>query len=95
MIEFLRSHERIKTHTAHYLLLVTTSKFNTIVYPNSSQEPDNGGGTSDVATRVSGGTEPVSRFINPLTLVGFTYGIIFSLPAAAAAVIILYKKGKI
>jgi plastocyanin len=71
------------------------TEFNTIVYPNSSQEPDNGGGTSDVATRVSGGTEPVSRFINPLTLVGFTFGIIFSLPAAAAGVIILYKKGKI
>lgn len=68
------------------------TEFSTIVYPNPS-----GGGSSntEAATRVSGGTEPVSRIINPLTLVWFTYGVIFALPAAAAAVVILFKKGKI
>jgi plastocyanin len=71
------------------------SEFNTIVYPNPSAEPIYDTANTEAATRVSGGTEPVSRFINPLTLVWFTYIIIFSLPAAVAGVIILYKKGKI
>lgn len=75
------------------------SEFSTMVYPDPSGAANSGTAAAvvgpDGATRVAGGTEPVSRIINPVTLVWFTYGIIFSLPAAAAAVIILYKKGKI
>jgi plastocyanin len=70
------------------------TEFSTIVYPNPSGQPS-GSNSTEAAMRVSGGTEPVSRLINPLTLVWFTYGVIFALPAGAAAVIILFKKGKI
>lgn len=74
----------------------TFTEFNTVVYPNPSNGPTDAAVTSgEEATRISGGTEPVSRLINPLTLVWFTYGVIFSLPAALAAFIILFKKGKI
>jgi plastocyanin len=68
------------------------SEFSTIVYPNP-ESTDYGQGAE--VTRVSGGTQPVSRVINPLTLVIFTYGVIFGIPAAVGAVIVLYKKGKI
>ena len=66
------------------------SEFGTIVYPNSEASTEGTG-----LTRVEGGSQPVSRVINPLTLVWITYGVIFSLPAAAAVIIILYKKGRI
>lgn len=65
------------------------SEFSTIVYP----DPE--GSEGDGLKRVEGGSPPVSRLINPLTLVWFTYVVIFSLPAAAAAIVILYKKGRI
>jgi hypothetical protein len=57
------------------------SEFNTIVYPNqdisSSSSSSAGGGANSTTTgdganditRVSGGTQPVSRILNPLTLV--------------------------
>ncbi len=66
------------------------SEFSTIVYP--SPESTDYGQDAEV-TRVSGGTQPVSRLINPLTLVIFTYAVIFGLPAAIGAVVVLYKKG--
>lgn len=67
------------------------SEFGTIVYPNPE-----GGAEGAGLTRINeGGSQPVSRVINPLTLVWFTYAVIFSLPAAAAVVVILYKKGRI
>jgi hypothetical protein len=69
------------------------SEFSTIVYPNpdtsSSSVSDNGTGI----TRVSGGTEPVSRVLNPLTLVWITYGVIIGIPAAVGIFIVLFKKG--
>lgn len=65
------------------------SEFSTIVYPDPEGVEGQG------LTRVEGGSQPMSRVINPLTLVWFTYAVIFSLPAAAAAIVILYKKGRI
>lgn len=68
------------------------SEFTTIVYPSSestSFSQDAG------ITKVSGGTQPASRLINPLTLVTFTYAVIFGIPAAVGIVIFLFKKGKI
>lgn len=74
------------------------SEFSTIVYPNSnatnSSGSDANGATASVK-RLEGGSPPASRLINSLTLVYFTYGVIFGLPAAAATVMILYKKGVI
>lgn len=67
------------------------TEFNTIVYANPDTSAVTGNGTD--ITRVSGGTEPVSRILNPLTLVWITYGVIFSLPAALGVFIVLYKKG--
>jgi len=64
------------------------SEFSTIVYSNPEAGVEGSG-----LTRVEGGSQPVSRVINPLTLVWITYAVIFSLPAAAAAMVILYKKG--
>ena len=66
------------------------SEFSTFIYPNPEGAASSG--RQDVK-RVEGGSPPVPRLINSLTLVYATYGIIFALPAAAAAVIILYKKG--
>jgi plastocyanin len=71
------------------------TEFGTIVYPNpdiaSSSLSDAANGTD--ITRVSGGTEPVSRILNPLTLVWITYGVIFGMPAAVGIFIVLFKKG--
>lgn len=66
------------------------SEFGTIVYPNPEDRVEGTG-----LTKLEGGSQPVSRVINPLTLVWVTYAIIFSLPAAAAVIVILYKKGRI
>lgn len=66
------------------------SEFSTIVYSNPESSSQGNG-----LVRVEGGSQPVSRVINPLTLVWVTYAVIFSLPAAAAAIVILYKKGRI
>lgn len=68
------------------------SQFTTTVYPNSSNATT-GGSDSQGVKRLEGGSPPVSRLINSLTLVYFTYAVIFALPAAAATVIILFKKG--
>lgn len=76
--------ENVGDHKEEY------STFSTIVYANPESDS-----SSDGLTRLEGGSQPVSRIINPLTLVWFTYAVIFSLPAAAAAVVILYKKGRI
>lgn len=67
------------------------SEFSTTVYQNQqvSSTGDHG------VKRIEGGTQPVSRLINPLTMVWFTYAVIFSLPAGLAAMVILYKKGRI
>jgi hypothetical protein len=66
------------------------SEFTAIVYPN----PESSAYTQDAeVTKVSGGTEPVSRLINPLTLVTFTYVVIFGIPAAVGVIIVLFKKG--
>lgn len=67
------------------------SEFNTIVYPNPDTSISAGEG-ADI-TRVSGGTEPVSRILNPLTLVWITYGVIISLPVALGVFLFMYKKG--
>lgn len=69
------------------------SEFTTIVYPNP-ESPSDYGQNAEV-TKVSGGTQPASRLINPLTLVTFTYAVIFGIPAAVGVIIFLYKKGKI
>ncbi len=77
------------------------SEFTTTVYPNANATSSSGGGVgrgadnNSTVTRLEGGSQPVSRLINSLTLVYFTYGVIFALPAAAATVIVLYKKGVI
>lgn len=68
------------------------SEFSTIVYPNPDASVAATGNGTDI-TRVSGGTEPASRFLSPLTLVWITYGVIISLPIALGAYIIMYKKG--
>lgn len=68
------------------------SEFTTIVYPNAESS---GYGQEADATKISGGTQPASRLINPLTLVTFAYAVIFGLPAAVGVVIFLFKKGKI
>jgi plastocyanin len=67
------------------------SEFGTIVYPNPDISSATANGTD--VTRVSGGTEPVSRILNPLTLVWITYGVIFGIPAAIGIFIVLFKKG--
>jgi hypothetical protein len=70
-------------------------EFSTIVYPNPNISTTTTTATNNTEgiTRVSGGTEPVSRILNPLTLVWITYGVIIGLPIAAGVGIILYKKG--
>jgi plastocyanin len=73
-------------------------EFSTIVYPNpnisaSTAAAITAANNTEGITRVSGGTEPVSRILNPLTLVWITYGVIIGLPIAAGVGIILYKKG--
>ena len=68
------------------------SEFTTIVYPDP--ESSDYGQNAEV-TKVSGGTEPASRLVNPLTLVTFTYAIIFGIPAAVGVMILLFKKGVI
>jgi len=72
----------------------SNTEFSTIVYPNPAGGSDGTSAAGADAIRV-GGTQPASRLLNPLTLVWLTYGIIFSLPAAAAVIVILFKKGKI
>jgi plastocyanin len=67
-------------------------EFNTIVYPNPDTSAASSINGTDI-TRVAGGTEPVSRFLNPLTLVLITYGVIISLPVALGAFLFMYKKG--
>jgi len=67
------------------------SEFNTLVYPNPNASSTSNS-TSDI-TRISGGTQPVSRIINPLTLVWVAYGVIIGIPAAVGALVILFKKG--
>lgn len=73
------------------------SQFTTFVYPDPEASPSSGvdNNKSAEVTKISGGTPPASRLINPVTLVTFTYGVIFGIPAAAGIVILLYKKGKI
>ena len=66
------------------------SEFSTIVYPNPDTSSSVSANGTDI-TRVSGGTEPVSRILNPLTLVWMTYGVIFGIPVAVG--IVLFKKG--
>lgn len=68
------------------------SEFSTIVYPNPDITSSANANGTDI-TRVSGGTEPVSRILNPLTLVWMTYGIIVGIPAAVGIFIVLFKKG--
>lgn len=75
------------------------SEFSAIVYPNpnatavvANQVPGSNNNSSDITRITEGGTPPVSRLLNPLTLVWITYGVIFGLPAAAA-IVILFKKG--
>ena len=66
------------------------SEFTTVVYP----DPESSAYSQDAEiTKVSGGTPPTSRLINPLTLVTFTYAVIFGIPAAVGVVIVLFKKG--
>ncbi len=72
------------------------SEFSTIIYPSSSdanRTTTTASSDDQVIKRLEGGSPPVSRFINAATIVYFTYGVIFVLPAAAAAIVILYKKG--
>ena len=68
------------------------NEFTTVVFPN--QEFSEYAQDAQV-TRVSGGTEPVSRIINPVTLLMFTYGVIFGIPAAVGVFVLLFKKGVI
>ncbi len=70
------------------------SEFTTIVYPNPESTSSDYGQNAEV-TKVSGGTQPASRLINPVTLVTFTYAVIFGIPAAVGVIIFLFKKGKI
>lgn len=70
------------------------SEFTTVIYPNPESPSDYYGQNAEV-TKLSGGTQPSSRLINPLTLVTFTYVVIFSILAAVGIVIFLFKKGKI
>lgn len=71
------------------------SEFTTVVYPNPESTATDYYGQNAEAIKLSGGTEPASRLINPLTLVTFTYAVIFGIPAAVGIVILLFKKGKI
>lgn len=71
-------------------------EFTTIVYPNpdiSAAMSTNGTVGGRDITRVSGGTEPVSRILNPLTLVWITYAVIIGLPVALGIFLYLFKKG--
>lgn len=68
------------------------TEFSTIVYSDPERAATISDGESEV-TRVSGGTPPVSRILNPLTLVWVAYGVIFGIPAAVGLVIFLFKKG--
>lgn len=68
------------------------SEFTTLVYQNPNLSDS---GSQEGVKRLEGGSQPASRIINSLTLVYFTYAVIFTLPAAAGMIVILYKKGKI
>lgn len=70
------------------------TEFNTLVYENPKESTE-GGGFSAVETGIISEQTNVSRLISPLTLVYVTYVIIAGLPAAVAAIVILYRKGKI
>ena len=66
------------------------SEFSTVIYP----DPESSSFVQNAElTKIAGGTPPASRLINPLTLVLFTYSVIFGLPAAIGIVIFLFKKG--
>jgi plastocyanin len=69
------------------------SEFSTIVYPNPDTSLSSISANGTDITRVSGGTEPVSRILNPLTLVWITYGVIFGIPAAIGIFVVLFKRG--
>jgi hypothetical protein len=66
----------------------TYAEFNTLVYENPKVSTKE---FSAVDTRIIS----VSRLISPLILVYVTYAIIIGIPAAVAAIVILYRKGKI
>jgi hypothetical protein len=70
------------------------TEFSTLVYENATQS-QRGGGASAVETGIISEQTNVSKFISPLTLVYVTYAIIAGIPAAAALIVILYRKGKI
>jgi plastocyanin len=69
-------------------------EFSTIVYENPN-ETKGSGEISGANTGIIGEQSNVSRLISPLTLVYATYAIIAILPAGVAALVILYRKGKI
>lgn len=68
------------------------TEFSTLVYENPSKPTE---AVLVVNTGIISEQTNVSKLISPLTLVYVTYAIIAGLPAAAAAIVILYRKGKI
>jgi len=71
-----------------------SAEFSTIIYENSSGQ-ERSGVSSAANTGIISEQSNVSKFISPLTLVYVTYAIIAGIPAAVAAIVILYRKGKI
>jgi hypothetical protein len=67
----------------------------TIVYENSTESKERGGGITSTNTGIISEQSNISKFIPPLTLVCVTYAIIAGIPVAVAAIVILYRKGKI
>jgi len=67
------------------------TEFNTLVYENPLESQEEGG----VSATNTGIVSEQTKFISPLTLVYITYAVIAGIPAAVAAIVILYRKGKI
>ena len=70
-----------------------STEFSTIIYENPNESE--GGGISAANTGIISEQSNVLKFISPLTLIYVTYAIIAGIPAGVAAVVILYRKGKI
>ena len=71
------------------------TEFRTLAYENSKESEQKGEEVATAAdTGIISGQTNVSRLISPLILVYITYAIIVGIPAVAA-IVILYRKGKI
>lgn len=70
------------------------TQFSALVYDNPEESKESTQQASTTSTGIiSGQSSPTARLISPLTLVYITYAIIAGIPAAAAVIVILFRKG--